>query len=194
MTEPVRSPLAPARMSVLWHRRPLRLSKSTPKRSAWLSFLSYSLRVRLILRHDSNIVVRELVMRSWQVDLGHVTGSAVFRPDLAELRSCLAARFRAAAGVTGTAFRIVMRCHPVDILMRIVATGATDPRVIYLEAFAVGQAVRLEPHVTHAVRSVFGDVFPGAMAFTAELRAFFRAHAGDLLHLRELSVAYLDSQ
>jgi len=55
-------------------------------------FCNFSLRIRLVLGHDPDVVVGETMMRSGKVGLGHVTTGTLLGPDLTKLRPWLAGR------------------------------------------------------------------------------------------------------
>src|SRR5579863_6606423 len=72
--------------------------------------------------------------------------------------------------VAGQAFRIVRLIVSNNLLMRVVAGEATHPLVHAVEATAIGQPIRLKPHVHWAAPSVPNDRLPGAMALAAKIR------------------------
>jgi len=87
-----------------------------------------------------------------------------------------------------------MARNPVDDFVWIMAAGATDPRIIHVKTLAVGQPVWLEAHIADAVRPMLCNILPRAMALAAELRAILGAHAGQLLHLSQLDIAFLHAR
>lgn len=57
--------------------------------------------------------------------------------------------------------------------MRIMTRDAADPRICTVEAFAVGEAIRLETHVNFPPPFASHNRFPRAMALSAEVRNVF---------------------
>jgi hypothetical protein len=76
--------------------------------------------------------------------------------------------------VAGQALGIVGGILANDVLVRIVASDATDAGVCAVEAPAVGQTVRLEAHGQFAPPVVPYHRFPGAMTLAAKVRDVFR--------------------
>jgi hypothetical protein len=71
--------------------------------------------------------------------------------------------------VAGQAFRVVIRDIPDNILMRIMACHATDAGIGTVEAFAVGQPVRLKAHVGLALPVGTHHSFPATVTLAAEV-------------------------
>jgi hypothetical protein len=72
--------------------------------------------------------------------------------------------------VAGQTFRVVRGILADKILMRVVASQTTDPRIGSVEASAIRQAVGLEADVDLAVKVAPHNAFPRAMALTAKIR------------------------
>lgn len=76
--------------------------------------------------------------------------------------------------MTGETFCIVSRIFTDNVLMRIVASHATDASVGTVEAFAVRQAVWLKADIDLTVKVTPYDPFPVAMTLTTEVRCILR--------------------
>jgi len=66
-------------------------------------------------------------------------------------------------------FHIVRSIIAYQVLVRIVAGGARDPRIGPAETFAVRQPVRLKANIYNPARVVPNHSFPTAMALSAEV-------------------------
>ena len=117
-------------------------------------------------------------MRARQLDPRHVAGHAFVFGDRAGLgagfsagRSCAATFSVAMAGQT---FRVEIHGLSVEVVVRVVARQAADPRVVRVIAFAAGQPVGLEADVGDARISLCDDFRPGPVTLTAEIGSLVR--------------------
>src|SRR5580700_3605927 len=113
--------------------------------------------------HDTDVVIREFVVCSWQLELRHVAARAILGCNLAQFHDNL---FRTGV-VTRKAFGIVSGGFRFHSTMRVVAGGATDSRVGRVVALTVRKTVWLKTHVADIVRTVERDLRPGAVAAPA---------------------------
>lgn len=94
-------------------------------------------------------------MHAGQLNLGHVTGHTLFRTDGTRVgvaaRSLSVSWFRQMAGET---FWIVVRRVFLELLVRIMTSNTTDPRVIRVVSATTEQAVRLKANVVDSALSL----------------------------------------
>src|SRR5205085_4739471 len=93
------------------------------------------------------------------------------------------------ADMAGEALVIVRHRNFGYLFMRIVTGHATNARVGGIVTAAIGQPVGLEANVVDIVRTVGGDLRPGAVAFSAKVRQFLSRKLAELAHGRGSYVA-----
>jgi hypothetical protein len=125
--------------------------------------------------NDADAVVGKLVMRAGQFKLGHMTVRASLLGNFAQ------AGFRL-GGVTCQATRVIVLGNRVHFNMRIVARGAADARVIFIEALACLQAIGLKPQSRNVANSSERDFFPCSMTLAAKVRDPSSAESRKTLH------------
>src|SRR5215470_10428978 len=128
-------------------------------------------------------MIGEFEMRAGQIDLRHVTRSAILRFDFAARRRAPLVRLRrrrrlarsASWLVTGQAFRVVISLVMRRRLMRVVTGHAANPAIIGV-TFAAEDAIRLKAYAVHADPLWRHDyLFGAAMTCAAEVLAQFIA-------------------
>lgn len=82
--------------------------------------------------------------------------------------------------MTCQAIAIVGRILADDVLVRIVASDATDARIGAVEALAVGQTIRLKANRQFAAPVIPHHRFPGAVTLAAEIRDLFRRSLAEI--------------
>src|ERR1039458_4266122 len=120
---------------------------------------------------DPDLVIGKDSVAIRQSHLRHMTSDAVVPRDTAGLLRIRRMTCQASAIVTGFV--------PIQVGMRIVAGGATDPFVIAEETVTIRQAVRRKPDIDLAPLPRPDDELPCAMALAAELRHVFGAHLAE---------------
>jgi hypothetical protein len=130
-------------------------------------------------------MIAEFVVRSRNFNFWHMARSAVARCRFASARCGLAAI------VAGEALGVIARIDSVDFLMRIMTSRATDTLIVCVVALTVGQAVGLETHAQDTETPGGCNLFPGAMALSAEVGGLFRAQSAETVHVSQFRVAAL---
>ena len=120
---------------------------------------------------DPDLVIGKDSVAIRQSHLRHMTSDAVVPRDTAGLLRIRRMTCQASAIITGFV--------PIQVGMRIVAGGATDPFVIAEETVTIRQAVRRKPDIDLAPLPRPDDELPRAMALAAELRHVFGAHLAE---------------
>src|SRR5262245_543824 len=141
-------------------------------------------------------MIGEFEMRSGQINLRHVTRSAVLRFDFAARRRAFLVRLRrrrrlarsASWLVTGQAFRVVISLVMRRRLMRVVTCHAAYPVIIRV-TFAAEDAIRLKADTVHADPLwrhdyLFGAAMTGAAEVLAQLIAAEPSRIEDLVLIR----------
>jgi hypothetical protein len=118
-------------------------------------------------------MVRECVVRAGKIDFRYVASDAIPHGHHADL-GCAGLGVGVMASPT---FVIVSRSFCFHIAMRLVAGRATNTGIAGIVALADHQTVRLEPQVANVVRTVGGDLRPGAVTAAAKVGHFFGGEA-----------------
>jgi hypothetical protein len=100
--------------------------------------------------NDTNEVIREGRVRTWKLDLRHVTRDAVVRCDAANLSNVIGRRFGAAPRVTLKTISIIGAEVMLERLVRIMTSTTCDARTSLAPTLAFFQAVRSESDIEHA--------------------------------------------
>ena len=108
---------------------------------------------------DSDPVISEGEVDAGYLGFRHVTGYAVLPAHTAYFALCVA----------GETLRVITPSLVIDRGVGIVTGCTGNAAVRGVIALAAGEAIRLEANVLDALRSVDGDVFPGAMTGTTEI-------------------------
>ena len=108
---------------------------------------------------DSDPMVSEGEVDAGYFRFRHVAGYAVLPAYAAYFALCVA----------GETLRVITRSLVIGGGVRIVAGCTGNAAVRGVVALAVGEAIGLETNVLYTLRSVDGDVFPGAMTGPAEV-------------------------
>jgi hypothetical protein len=125
-------------------------------------------------------MIGKFVVRSRQLDPGHVAGHALVLGNRANLRTRFAARAFDPA-MTSQTFRVEVYGLWIEVMVRVMASKTTDARVIRVIASAARQAVRLETDIGDTGMWLRGDFRPGAMALTAKVRRQFGGKPNQLV-------------
>src|SRR5207249_1422912 len=87
----------------------------------------------------------------------------------------------------------VIACRlPLHVLVRVVAGQATDPRIVLVETFAEGQAVRLKSNILDALQVHQFHLHPRAVAGTAKVRQVSRIQLAWVENMRRIGTPGLD--